>query len=97
MRRRTRKATSRLRPRLLRRPPRKPPRNRSNARVFVAGGQRQSPAAVAQPILALAHRDVLGLARQRDYAAPIPKLPVGTPAGVVSVSALGLADAPPVA
>ena len=59
----------------------------------MAGDQGRSSEAVAQPLSAVAHRDVLGLARRSDQPAAIPRFSVGASRGTVALSALGGADA----
>ncbi len=72
-----------------RRRPRKLPLNRNNAWVSVAGGQRQSPAAVAQPVPALAHRDLLGLACRQHHAKPVSQLHVAASARTAAIPGAG--------
>ena len=58
------------------------------------GFERPSPHALEQSLLAVAHRNLLGIARGKDHACGIPLFRMGASRGVVAISAVGWADGP---
>ena len=58
------------------------------------GFERPSPQALEQSLLAVAHRNLLGIARGKDHACGIPLFRMGASRGVVAISAVGWADGP---
>jgi len=58
----------------------------------VAVGEGQSPAALAQPVSALAHRNLLGPARGTNIASRVPDIPMASPGRTAAIPALGRKD-----
>ena len=68
-------------------------RREVNAARPVAPDPRLPPAAVAQPVPALAHRDLLGLARGQHHVRPVLVFRLEAAAGIAAISPLGGAAA----